>query len=57
MVEMIERLIRYVDDMAGCEFEDASELMLDMFEKYNITLTDGATDKLIEKIKEELSQK
>lgn len=33
MLEMIERLIRYVDDMAGCDFDDASaELYVDRYE-------------------------
>ena len=49
--ELIEKLIRYIDDMAGCGFEDASELMLDIFNQHEIEITDGALERLIEKIK------
>lgn len=49
--ELLEKLIRYVDDMAGCGFEDAEKLMYELWEKYEIEVTDGALERLIEKIK------
>lgn len=43
----IERLIRYVDAMAGEDFEDATELMLDLFKEYNVDSAESLIKKLL----------
>lgn len=49
MPEIIEKFIRYVDDMAGQEFDDAERLMRKAYKAAGIDIhQDDALDLLIE---------
>ena len=52
MIEFMEKLARYVDEMAGNGFDDAQEPMMDAYEKFGVDINQpDPFEKLIKKMR------